>query len=187
MLRISLSSALALAVLAAPMAAFAAGPEDEAFDAFQQVCMNTAADYSDAVKTADANAWTDTQLTAALPAGVSNTDKSARAKILDKTNLSLFLTRGVGKGGFVMTTCTINSDHGALGDLPARVQSSLGVAPLRSDDQSATFHVTGGKGAWRNVPDDAIEAAVGAPGGLNMINVKIEGGVVILDYIKATK
>jgi hypothetical protein len=187
MLRISMSSAFALAVLAAPMVASAAGPEDSAFDAFAQVCMDSGADYPTAVKVADANGWGDTELNATLPAGVSNTDKAARAKMLDKTNLSLFLTRGVGKNGLMMSTCTVNSDHGSLGDVPGRVQAWFGVAPLHADGESATFHVGGGKGAWHTVADGDIEASVGAPGGLSLVNVKIEDGVLILDYIKVTK
>jgi hypothetical protein len=188
MLRISVSSALALAVLAAPLAAFAAGPEDSAFDAFKQLCIDTGADYSAAVKVAGDNGWTDSAVGVSVPQKVTNTDKAARAKSLPDTGLLLSLTRGVATGGLIMTTCTVNSDHGSFGDLSARVQKVFGVAPLSTTDDSATFHVTGGAGAWKNVPDNAaMGAAVGGPGGLNLINVKLEDGVVILDYIKVTK
>ncbi|MFI4975899.1 MAG: hypothetical protein ACHP84_15265 [Caulobacterales bacterium] len=186
----SLLFCLALAPLALPsLASAAAQPEDKAFDAFQQVCVAPVGEFADVVKAADGGGWTSAQVLAETPPGVSNTDKAARGKNVDGTDLRLFATRGIAhpKGGdVVMSTCTVNSNIGNLGDLPTRAQTMLGVAPVSTTATSATFHVAGGQGAWRSVADNGVDAAI-AGGGLDVITVKTEGTSVILDYIKITK
>ena len=189
MTRSHLLVAVAAAVLAFPLSAFAAGTgDDPAFDAFRKLCGDTAADYAAVVKAAAADGWHDTEVIADDLPGVSVTDKAARAKGDGQAEVRLRATRGlraVKNGQITVSTCTVSADNEPPGLLD-RAQAWLHMAPMNADSEKASYLLTL-DGANRVVlAQGDIDAAVGK-GGAHLLKFKQDGGSEILDYERFSK
>ncbi len=181
--------AVAAAVLAFPLSAFAAdAANDPAFDAFRKLCADTGADFPTVVKAADADGWRDAEVIADDLPGVSVTDKAARAKGTGTDVVTLRATRGlrsVKSGDITVSTCTVRGDNAPPGLLD-RVQAWLNMAPLSTDTGKASYLLTY-DGTTRTVLAQAgIDAAVGK-GGAHLLKFKQDGASEILDYERFSK
>jgi len=152
----SLAIAAAISAAAVPMTA-AASP---AFDAFQSICWGTGDDYMAALKAADADGWTNSDVKAPDEEGVSVTDKAAREKAVDGARLTLLISRGLrhlSTGDVKVTTCKLSYDR-ADPTLIDTAQNWVGGAPDGGDKTLAVYYVALANGK----PDHVGKAGAGA-------------------------
>jgi hypothetical protein len=188
MIRSCIFAAAAAIVLAAPIAASAAPQTDPAFDAFRKYCGDTGADFTAAVKAADADGWKDTQVIADTLPGVSVTQKAARTTGAGPDALRLLITSGLRStksGDIVVSTCTVSSDTAVPG-LLGRAQAWLNMATMSADTDKASYLLTMNGGTRTLLATGDIDAAVGK-GGAHLLKFKEDANSEILDYERFSK
>jgi hypothetical protein len=184
-----LSLAAAAAALAVPMSVSAQGGGDAAFASFQKVCWGTNGDYMASLKAAEDDGWTDTQVVADTSGPVSVTDKAAKSKIIEGSNLTLLVTRGLQhtKGGDVkVDTCklTISKPDGAL---IGEGKSWLGgAAPDGGDPTMAVYYVKLAPGSPSHVAQAGLNDALNA-GGFVILKFQQDADAGIMVYTAYSK
>jgi hypothetical protein len=179
-------SASAVASMATPALA---GPSEDAFASFQQVCTATGSEFGAAIAAADSAGWKAAQVTADTMPNVSVTDKQARDKTIGNDNLTLFATRGVmasKAGNITVSTCTVSSEKADAASLIALTQKWLGAAPASTTPTKTGFRyaLTGVNPG--PVPEGGISAAVSGDG-MVLMSVQSGPGKTILDIEKFKK
>ena len=173
--------AVAMAAMAAP--AFAA--DADVFDAFRQVCGDTAADYPAVVTAAETSGWKAADLLADPMKGVTITDKTTRTKGVGDTGLSLFAWRGTAKDNVKVSACTIRMDKATMAGLEAAARTWAGFDPQSPDAAKNVFQFTQNATGRVAVAAGGFDAAA-AGAGMEILTVKADskGGTLDLLTIK---
>jgi hypothetical protein len=179
-----LSLAASAAMLAAPMSVAHAQGADPAFDAFQKICWSSGGDYLAALKSAEADGWSETQVAAEAAGPVSITDKAARAKMIGGQSLTLLVSRGLQhtKGGdFKVDTCKLTvakPDAALIGEGKAWLG---GAAPDSGDPTLAVYYVKLAPGSPSHVAQSALNDAMAA-GGFVVLKFQQDSDAGIMVY-----
>ena len=185
---LSLAATAAL-MLAAPLTVAHAQGGDPAFDAFQKVCWSTNGDYMAALKAADGDGWTDTAVVADAAGPVSVTDKAARAKFDNGSNLTLLVSRGIQhtKGGDVkVDTCKLTvskPDNALIGEGKSWLG---GAAPDSGDPTLAVYYVKLAPGSPSHVGQAGLNDALAA-GGFVVLKFQQDQDAGIMVYTAYSK
>ena len=168
--------AAAVAALAAPVLA------SPAFDAFQQTCGDTQADFA-AVKAAVAKgAWVPTEVTPSTMEGVTVIESLARAETLGGVPLTVYAWHGM-NGKIAISACTVRATGTDFKAVDAEARAWVGFAPQTVEASKSKFQFTPTATGIRAV-EPAGQNAAAAGSGLELFTVSADGADTILDLLK---